>query len=87
MSSKYERKFAEFEAGQGAFKPSWNWWAFMFVWMWYLSKGMWAKGLAILFLMALTFWLVLPLIILWIYCGVFGNWDLYLKEVKGKQLW
>ena len=28
-------------------KSGWNWWAFLFTWMWYLAKGLWARGLLI----------------------------------------
>jgi hypothetical protein len=86
MADYYELKFSEIKEN-GGFKVSWNWFAFMFVWMWYFSKGMWAKGLAILFLMCVTFWLVLPLVVLWLYCGLFGNYDYYLLKTKNKQLW
>lgn len=84
-SGYYEQKFKNIEEGNGI--VSWNWFAFVFIWAWYFSKGMWAKGLIILFLMSITFWLVFPLFILWIYCGIFGNYDYYLLESKSKQLW
>jgi hypothetical protein len=83
--------FAIFARGGGRFVPTWNWRAFFFGPLWYLRRGLYAKGLVLLglsvcpfFTLALT---VLMSTLVLVYCGVVGNWDDYLWRVKGTQWW
>ena len=85
------RQFAVFAERGGGFVPTWNWWACFLGPFWYLRKGMWAKGLVILVLTAYPFWplpvTLLISLVLFVYCGVAGNWDYYLLRVKRTQWW
>jgi len=81
----YQRVFQEFDEGGGQFQAKWNWAAFLFGFFWYLVRGMWLKGLVML---AVTFAFAgIPAIFFWLYCGIAGNYDYYLLQTKGKQLW
>jgi len=80
-----EDAYPRFEAHAGGFVATWNWAAFLFGGVWYLAKGIWVKGVGICLLSLLTHGLALPL--LWLYSGVFGNWDHYLLKRHGSQLW
>jgi hypothetical protein len=75
----------------GRFVPTWNWTAFVFGPLWYLRKGLYAKGLLILALTANPFWSVstwmLVSLLALVYCGAAGNWDYYLLRVKRTQWW
>ncbi len=62
----------------------WNWPAFFFGPFWYLVKGMPAKGAIYLTIVIATHGFGLFLAV---YAGLYGAWDYYLKEAKGKQLW
>jgi hypothetical protein len=86
-----EPAFAIFASHGGRFVPTWNWRAFVFGPLWYLRRGLYAKGLVLLglsvcpfFTLALT---VLLSAVVLVYCGVAGNWDDYLWRVKGTQWW
>jgi hypothetical protein len=85
VSSYYDQRFEAIE--QGGSKVGWNWAAFFFTGLWYFYKGMWAKGLLFFFLVVATAIFIFPPFLLWIYCGVFGSYDLYLLKTKAKQLW
>lgn len=83
--------FAIFARHSGRFVPTWNWKAFVFGPLWYLRRGLYAKGLVLLglgvcpfFSLALT---VLMSGAILVYCGLAGNWDDYLWKVKGTQWW
>jgi hypothetical protein len=83
--------FAIFARHGGRFVPTWNWKAFVFGPLWYLRRGLYAKGLVLLGLsvcpfFTLAFTVVMSGAIL-VYCGVAGNWDDYLWRVKGTQWW
>jgi Protein of unknown function (DUF2628) len=89
--STLDRAFALFDARGGAFVPTWNWAAFVFGPLWYFRKGLYAKGAVLLVLVIFP---VLPLEITllvqlgaFFYCGVAGNWDDYLLEVRRTQWW
>jgi len=82
---KPEAAYARFDANHGGFVPTWNWTAFLFGGIWYLVKGLWVKGLAILVIALFSHGVAIPL--LWVYAGVFGNWDQYLLHRVGSQLW
>ncbi len=85
------RRFAVFAERGGAFVPTWNWWACFLGPLWYLRKGIWAKGLVILVLTFYPFWplpvTLLISLVLFVYCGVAGDWDYYLLRVKRTQWW
>jgi hypothetical protein len=80
-----------FETRGGRFVPTWNWSAFFFGPLWYLNRGLWAKGLVLLALTlvpvgTLGTTLAVSLVAL-AYCGSAGNWDEYLWRVKHRQWW
>ena len=86
-----DRQFALFTRRGGGFVPTWNWWAFLLGPLWYLRKGIYPKGFAILVLTAYPFWplriSLLVALALFLYCGIAGNWDYYLLRVKRTQWW
>jgi len=80
----WQAVFQKFDVRPGQMQTHWNWPAFFFGPFWYLTKGMPAKGAMYVAAIVATagFGLFLA-----IYAGLYGAWDYYLKEVKGKQLW
>lgn len=85
QSNYYDKIFYKFDENGGHYSFSWNWWAFFFGLLWYISKGLWVKAILIL----ITAIIVNPIVgtLLCIYTGAFGNYDYYLKKVKNTQLW
>jgi hypothetical protein len=83
--------YAIFAGHGGRFVPTWNWRAFVFGPLWYLRRGLYAKGLILLGLSVCPFFTLLVTVLLsgviLVYCGVAGNWDDYLWKVKGTQWW
>ena len=83
--------FAIFAKRGGAFVPTWNWRAFVFGPLWYLRRGLYAKGLVLLGMSVCPFFTLAITVLLGgvvlVYCGVAGNWDDYLWKVKGTQWW
>jgi hypothetical protein len=81
----WQTLFQRFNQQPAQTQTHWNWPAFIFGAFWYLVKGMPAKA-ALYFLVSIGTagigWLFLAL-----YAGLYGPWDYYLKEVRGKQLW
>jgi hypothetical protein len=77
----FRRVFNEINEQGGGYKPSWNWYAFLFSVLYYLHHKVYVKALI---LFAIGF-LVGPLI--WVYAGLSFNYDFYLKTVKNKDLW
>ena len=86
-----EPAFAIFARRGGQFVPTWNWRAFVFGPLWYLRRGLYAKGLVLLGLSVCPFFTLALTVLLsgaiLIYCGVAGNWDDYLWRVKRTQWW
>ncbi len=80
MSPYYTTVFADIETANGARVAKWNWAAFLFGAIWYLAKGMIAKGLLMFLIAAVTFGFATPLI--WLYCGFYGNYDCYISQKK-----
>ena len=77
----YRQRFNEFQQAGGGFKASFNPYALLFGVFWYFHHRLYIKGgiyMAIAF-----FTLGLP----WLFTAFAGNYDLYLKYVKGKDLW
>lgn len=85
----YRDTFKRFDDAGGQWVATWNWAAFVFGVFWYLYRGMWVKALIYLvvggFLAAVTGGFLSPLI--WIAIGLLGNYDLYLLERQGTQMW
>lgn len=78
----WQKVFGKFDQNS-TMQTYWNWPAFFFGPIWYLVKGMPAKGLLYVLIMATGIgWLFLL-----VYAGLYGAWDYYLKEAQGKQLW
>lgn len=82
--AKYAQIFTLFET-KGGFTPTMNWAALLFGAIWYLSKGVWVKGLIIIALVILTAGIAAPFA--WLYAGLAGNYDYYLLRREHKQLW
>ena len=79
----WQNVFRKFDQTPTQMQTHWNWPAFFFGFIWYLLKGMPAKALLYILVMATGVgWLFLI-----IYSGLYGAWDYYLKESQGKQLW
>ena len=60
----------------------WNWMAFITGPFWYLSNGLFKKGLLLLSLVVITLGFGIPFIC--VYCGVKGTSDLYEKMLAEK---
>ena len=86
-----EPAFAIFASRGGRFAPTWNWRAFLFGPLWYLRRGLYAKGLVLLGLSVCPFFTLALTVLLGgailVYCGLAGNWDDYLWRVRGTQWW
>lgn len=80
----WQAVFQKFDMRPGQMQTHWNWPAFFFGPFWYLVKGMPAKGAIYVAVIIATFGFGLFLAI---YAGLYGAWDYYLKESRGKQLW
>jgi len=81
----WQTVFQRFDQRPAQMQTYWNWPAFFFGPFWYLVKGMPVKGALYLLVSIGTkgiAWLFLA-----IYAGLYGAWDYYLKEARGKQLW
>ena len=84
-NSYYAKRFAAFDAASGAFKPTWNWFSLLFGPLWYVYKGLWAKGALMI---VITFALAgVPAVFFWLYAAIAGNYDFYLLRSRGTQLW
>lgn len=85
----YQKVFAKIDENNGRFQASWNWPAFFFGFIWYAVRGMWAKALIIFFaaIVLIPITAGIATLAFWIYFGMVGNYDFYLKERKGTQLW
>lgn len=85
LPAYHQNVFRRFDEAGGGFDATWNWAAFFFGSLWYFSKGIWVKALIqvgiLIFTAGLGFFLV------WIYCGIAGNYDYYLLARRGKQLY
>jgi hypothetical protein len=88
----YRRKFREFDSGGSGFLVTWNWPAFFFGAIWYLTKGMVTKAVIYIIIGGITGVIStaagFPLFIfIPVFLGIAGNYDYYLLKKKGKQLW
>jgi hypothetical protein len=80
----WQKVFGKFDQSPTKMQTHWNWPAFFFGPFWYLVKGMPVKGAFYILIVVGTAGLGLFLAV---YAGLYGAWDYYLKEAKGKQLW
>jgi hypothetical protein len=80
----WQEIFRRFDRQPTQMQTHWNWPAFFFGPFWYLFKGMPVKGAIYLLIVLGTYGVG---IFLAVYSGLYGAWDYYLKEAKGKQLW
>ncbi|MBF0216990.1 MAG: DUF2628 domain-containing protein [Candidatus Omnitrophica bacterium] len=94
MKKYFRDAFAKFDSGEII---SWNWFAAIFQFLWYLFKGLWPK----MFLYGIFFWaleraaLYLELYSVssytWIFAficfGLMANYDYYLHKVKNEKFW
>jgi hypothetical protein len=86
LSKWYQDVFTQFDNDPATgLKLKFSWPPFLFGPIWYLSKGLWAKGL-IYIAVALVSGGTL-VIFAWIYSSIFGIYDYYLLKKFGKQLW
>jgi Protein of unknown function (DUF2628) len=72
-SPYYAQQFASFDANGGRFRATFNVWAFLLGPLWYFSKGM--NGKAVIMLLISLLGITGPPI--WVYCGIYGNYDYY----------
>jgi hypothetical protein len=83
--------FAAFARRGGRFVPTWSWGAFILGPLWYLRRGLYAKGLVLLALSVCPLWTLsttmLVSAVVLVYCGVMGNWDHYLWKIEQTQWW
>ena len=84
----YQRVFAKFDANGGSFTPTWNWAAFLLGPIWYLLHGMWLKSVVLFVAWGFTpMFVFVPAVFVIGYQAIVGNYDYYLRKVKGKLLW
>ena len=83
-SEYFNRKFAQFDT-KGGYAITFNWVPFVIAPLWYMYKGLWGKAFLLMLIFHLSGGLAAP--ILWCYAGFCGNYDYYLKKVKGTQWW
>lgn len=88
----YRTEFEKIISSNETYKGRWNWWAFLFSWIWCFSKGLWAWALIILLpVLALYSFDASVLsfiyaIIFWFFLGSRGTWFYYNLKIKGKQM-
>jgi hypothetical protein len=86
LSDDYKALFSKFDLDTSTSpKFSFGWAPFLFGPLWYLYKGLWAKGLIYLVVAFSTIGSLA--FIPWIYGTCFGSYDLYLLKKHNKQLW
>jgi hypothetical protein len=92
VSLYYQKEFEKIISSNEIYKGKWNWWAFLFSWIWCFSKGLWLMAL-IIFLPVLLLYTFdasavgfIYAIIFWIFLGNRGTWFYYNLKIKGKQM-
>lgn len=89
LPASYEEVFQRFDNAGGKWVATWNWAAFVFGIFWYFYRGLWVKALIYLlgiFVIGVISGGLLSIPI-WIAFGIVANYDLYLLQRKGTQLW
>ncbi len=79
----YQSEFANIQQSNEAYKGKWNWCAFLFGWIWALTKGCWLSAVVCLTVSIATFGVGG-----FIYCiiyGIRGNYIYYSHYVKHRQ--
>ena len=61
----------------------WNWLSFILGPFWYFINGLTGKGFILLIISIITLGFGIPIV--WIYCGLRGNSDLYERNLKRKS--
>lgn len=82
----YELEFEAIHKSNESYKGNWNWYAFLFSWIWLFYKGCWQIGLIIFIINLLLFWTIVVPIILALIIGNRGTWFYYNVTVKNKQM-
>jgi hypothetical protein len=85
----YKEEFTKISESSESYKGKWNWYSFLFSWIWLFTKGAWAMALIILASIIVTYGSVFYLIlgIGWaIQCGRRGTWMYYNVKIKNKQM-
>jgi len=92
VNQYYRTEFEKIISSHEIYKGKWNWWAFLFSWIWCVSKGLWLMAL-IIFLPVLLLYIFdasavgsIYAIISWILLGSRGTWFYYNLKIKGKQM-
>ncbi len=91
LPPRFQSLFSRFNQG---FEITWNWFAAIFNAWWYFFSGLYAKMilifLAIFWLEIIFYWTFesgMAYVLVATYAGLFGNYDFYLRSVKGEKLW
>lgn len=91
LPPRFQKLFSRFNQG---FEITWNWFAAIFHIVWYFFAGLYAKmillALAVYWLEYIFYWTFdygISWILIFTYAGLFGNYDFYLRSVKGEKLW
>ena len=88
FNKRYRAEFRKIYESNETYKGKWNWWAFLFSWIWCFASGCWVYGLIILLSLILTYGngVYLLLALGWsIILGIRGTWLTYNVKVKQKQ--
>jgi len=89
----YQQQFEEIQKSGESYKGSWNWFAFLFTWIWCLTKGLWGYALLWFVIVGGTLLagkaneisLIVIGVIYAIIMGWRGTWAYYNLKTKGKQ--
>lgn len=87
--SYYQNEFRKIIESNETYKGKWNWFAFLFSWIWLFTKGIWGYALIILGTLILTFGsqIYIFLGLGWaIIMGLRGTWLMYNVKIKQKQM-
>lgn len=89
----YQQEFEEIQKSNEAYKGKWNWYAFLFTWIWCLTKGLW--GYAVIWFVILggtmltrrpsELTIIVVSLVYAIVLGWRGTWIFYNYKTKGKQ--
>jgi len=85
----YHKQFVKIRDSNEAYKGKWNWYAFLFSWIWLFTKGAWGYALIMIGSLVLTFGsnFYLFVSIGWaIISGFRGTYIYYNVKVKDKQM-
>lgn len=87
LDNYYQQEFTKIYESNEEYKGKWNWYSFLFGWIWCLTKGIW--GYAICILLVLFFAKAQIAtgvgIAFTILCGWRGTWMYYNVKIKKNQ--